>query len=314
MKYYARLMKATSIRAIAGYHDIAPSSGDDTIPTNFLNNCANGNSVWYSWEHANTYQNWAVLVYESNDNQYYRLPGYPGKTYSAPESTASVYRYASFLVTPQVTPTSAYLHPETNYNALPLSIRVCSNLSRNTRQYKSREIEVSDTSVPDSESVAHAMLVDIIGGDEAKKAICIQRHIIRDEIDDNGILRDTSTVIERTYNFFNTYDGIKIADSYISVSIDKKGINNVDNNWMQIIAAEESRQAIGDTAVNIIFKESAVSIAKIASEHPENFCLYRVNLAYAPTNDGDYVLCHEVVSSCGSCYISIQTGDIIYVL
>lgn len=63
MKYYARMMKASGIRAVAGYHDIAPANGDDVIATNFVKNAA-GNSVWYSWQHANSGYNWAVLVYQ----------------------------------------------------------------------------------------------------------------------------------------------------------------------------------------------------------------------------------------------------------
>ena len=77
VKYYARIMKSSGIRAIAGYHDIAPGLGDDVIATNFINHASAGNSVWYSWQHANNGYNWAVLVYQENANQYYRLPGFP---------------------------------------------------------------------------------------------------------------------------------------------------------------------------------------------------------------------------------------------
>ena len=314
VKYYARLMKATSIRAIAGYHDTAPSYGDDTIATSFLNYCAAGNSVWYSWQHANTDENWAVLVYQSNDNQYYRLPGYPGKTYSDPASTASVYRYASFLANPQETPTNVNLNPEYDNYILPLSISIHGSQMRNAVTYISRETVVRDASIPDAEPYARKVLIDIIGDDEARKTICIQRHITREIVDDDeGILRDGATVIERTYRFVNTYNSVKIVDNYISVSVDANGISEVTNRWLQIADVEESKERLGNINGGIISEEEAISIAKSATEC-EQFEVYHVNYAYVPKEEGEYVLCREVVSSCGFCYVNIQTGDVIHVL
>ena len=94
---YAKIMKASGIRAIAGYHEQAPSYGDHTIAASFINFAESGESIKSSWRQANNGQNWAVLVYEDGANQYYRLPGFPGNTYSAPSSSTPIYRYANFI-------------------------------------------------------------------------------------------------------------------------------------------------------------------------------------------------------------------------
>ena len=85
MHYYARAMRASSVRAIAGYHERGPGHPTDvTIAENFFTYANAGNSVKYSWQYGNTVANtihpWAVLVYTHNSNEYYRIPGFPGNT------------------------------------------------------------------------------------------------------------------------------------------------------------------------------------------------------------------------------------------
>lgn len=98
-KYYARIMRASGIRAIAGYYGTGPGHETDTrIAEGFFEKAAAGTSVYGAWKDANNAQGshpWAVLVYNENSNQYYRLPGYPGNTYTTPTTTAKVYLYSA---------------------------------------------------------------------------------------------------------------------------------------------------------------------------------------------------------------------------
>ena len=100
MHYYARAMRASSVMAIAGYHEKSPGHNADVgIATRFLNTANGNNSVKHSWYDANTTAEktypWAVLVYTESNNEYYRIPGFPVYSYPAPSSTAAVYRFRS---------------------------------------------------------------------------------------------------------------------------------------------------------------------------------------------------------------------------
>lgn len=316
VKYYARMMKSSGIRAIAGYHDTAPAAGDDVIATNFINYAAAGNSVWYSWQHANSGYNWAVLVYQENANQYYRLPGFPGNQYSDPSSSATVYRYASFLSNPQATPTALDDSDATQIDTLPLTITTSNGVARAySVNSTDREIANSDTPVADDCTVVQNYLSENIAEDVLNGSICVQHYVSREEIDeDYGALEDTKTVVERTYDYYDTYAGIKIADSYVGASVDAQGIKNVVDERKAVISAGESvLEARENSArsINLISESDAIAIAQEAEPCGCEFNVLGVSLSYAPVNDGEHVLCYEVMSSHGFHYVSVESGEII---
>ncbi len=316
VKYYARMMKASGIRAIAGYHDTAPAAGDDRIATNFINYAAAGNSVWYSWQHANSGYNWAVLVYQENANQYYRLPGFPGKQYTDPSSSAKVYRYASFLSNPQATPTALDASDATQIDTLPLTITTSTGEARAySANSMEREITNSDAPVSDDCTVVQNYLRENITEDVLNDSICVEHYVSREEIDeDYGALEDSAMVVERTYDYYDTYAGIKIADSYVGASIDAQGIKNiVDERKCVVSAGESALQARENSArsINLISESDAIAIAQEADQCGCQFNVLGVSLAYAPVNEGEHVLCYEVVSSHGFHYVSVESGEII---
>lgn len=136
-KYLVRAMKASNVRVIAGYHMTSPTNPVDTnIATDFFYNTQNGGvtggeSIRSSWQTANELNSaasrWAVLCYKDNSNQYYRMPGFPGRTYSDPSSDATVYRFWSSYTdsTGGQTMTTSL-----EDDVLPIEISVAGNISR----------------------------------------------------------------------------------------------------------------------------------------------------------------------------------------
>lgn len=313
VKYYARIMKASGIRAIAGYHDTAPSNGDDTIASLFIDYADAGNSIWYSWQHANTGYNWAVLVYQENANQYYRLPGFPGKTYDPPSSSATVYRYASFLSAPQATPVAIDQPIEDQITSLPLTLTTTEHKERSLPVSSEREVVISDVSIPDNDDIIQTYFSN---GEESSllDTICVQHYVTREQVDEGGIVAATATVIERTYDYYDTYQGIKIADSYVGASIDSEGLKNIIDLRKEVASSGNSVNTLNENSsekVTLISKDEAVKIALNENTSNEEVELYNVSLAYAPVGNGEHVLCYEVMFSYGFCYVNVQTGEIV---
>lgn len=318
VKYYARIMRASGIRAIAGYHDTAPGTGtDDAIAQKFLEKAGEGESVWSSWKQANNYgYNWAVLVYEENYNQYYRLPGFPGNTYTDPSSTAAIYRYADFLGTDhmEASPASVEEDLQSQINSLPLTLTTVNSAATTYTLDRSRETICSNVSIPDAYEEASEYLTDTYGVDLSSK-IEVEHYVSREEIDEElGAVAGTETILERTYTFYDTYNGIKIADSFIGASVDCEGINNVNDKRKTVTFVGESMveaTANGGRAINMISESEAIQIAQNTDHCCEEFKFYGISLAYAPVEDGVHVLCYEVVSSCGFYYVNVQTGEVV---
>lgn len=313
MKYYARMMKASGIRAIAGYHDVAPSTEFDAkIATDFVKNAADGNSVWYSWQHANSGFNWAVLVYQSYGNQYYRMPGFKGNRYDAPDKTQSVYRYANFLSPSAPVPTSIEDSLMEQIADLPLTITTSSLQTRAAVSGIEREIVHTTTSVVDDGTLVWNYLTENGLNDASQNTILVQHYVACDEIDeDEGLLEDSRVIVERTYDYYDTYSGVKIADSFVSASIDCEGVKNISDSRKVVISAG-GRLAENARSINLISEAEAIEIAQSEDTCCDYLDVYGIALAYAPTENGEHTLCYEVTSDHGFCYVDVQTGDIIH--
>jgi len=314
VKYYARVMKASKVRAIAGYHAGSPTAGDDTIARNFVDYAKAGNSVWYSWKHANSGQSWAVLVYKSNSNQYYRLPGFPGNTYADPSSSASVYRYASFLTDPGVTPVTNTSDIGNMLLQLPLTITATEQEKGNADALK-REVVVGNYSVADDDSTVRNYLSILDSNMSLTDKICVQYYVAAEEIDEDfGILSNTRQIVERTYLYYDTYGGIKIADSYISASVDIGGIKNIEDKRKTVTKQGESISAAKNVANKKAYYSEVEAIEAFLNEQSmyNEEDILDVSLAYAPIENGAYQLCYELRTEYSFHYVNVQTGETIY--
>ena len=315
VKYYARIMKASGVRVIAGYHGTAPSNGDDTIATNFVMNCNSGSGVMDAWDTANDSHPWAVLVYNSNGNSDYRLPGFPGATYAAPVSTASIYRYKQGLGSTISLSTVPGSDTEIMdmIMSLPLSITTTPMSNSAMLQKYSRDTAWTDA-IEDDDSEVRRTLSSALNA-SIDDAICVQYVVTQEEIDEEtGVVPGSDIIVERTYQYYDTYNGIKIADSYISVSVDSRGINEILDQRRTTDAIVPSD--LGETAL-FTNKTDLVAVSDALKRiHRDNAFLvhselHKIALAYAPDGSGNYVLCYEFMFADGFRYVNVVTGKII---
>lgn len=315
-KFYARLMKVSGIRAIPGYYNTAPSGGDDTIATNFVGNCNNGNSIASAWGNANSGQPWAVLVYFSNNNQYYRLPGFPGATYSAPASNANVYIIKEGVQGATVV-TAA--QPGTNDElmdavaGLPLTILTSDTSAKATVEEFSREAVWSDA-VPDGKRIVLKALASELGDIDSKQLV--EYHVTKEVVDpDLGVLHDTSEIIERTYRYYDTYNGIKIADSFVEASVDSQGLSSITAQKKTVVSdVGTASAAVAGAAQRGTAVSDAQAFKTLLAEYPSlaDEELRSVSLAYAPDGNGNHVLSYEFLIGGGFYYVSVSDGEVLW--
>lgn len=322
VKYYARLMKASGVRVIAGYSGTGPGHPIDVnIANQFIEECAEGTSIRLAWDSVNDNNGnrpWAVLVYITNENHNYRLPGFPGSTCPAPGSTASVYRYMSTSASANSVPLTQV--PETivdiysTIETLPLSITVVTSLSNDILQSYNRE-PVWNTAVLDSKNTIDNFLGDAMDENFTGKP-CSYYKVSREEIDTEvGVIPESEVVVERTYKYFDTYRGVKIADSFVSASVDGNGINNVTIQRKTVVSEGviADKVAIGtNTNSKIIQKEDALKLLLLNHSCIANSELIDISLAYVPDGSGNHVLCYEFIFSGESHYVNVATGDVVY--
>lgn len=323
MKYYARAMRASGIRAIAGYHDISPGTGVDTyIANSFFSYALDGNSVKYSWQYGNTFSdsvaNWAVLVYTENSNEYYRIPGFPGNTYTTPSSTATVYRFRSGLSGSEIVATSNQAGTVLNNEGLPLYLNVVP--STDLIEYEGREpvSYVSSISANTTATLVNTAQDEI--GTVVTNALpanyqCVQTPVYRDEVNlDGGAVAGSETVVEYIYHFFDTYNGIKIADSSIVVGVDADGIYAVKDYRKNIAnTAVQMDMSANVTNTDLITSNTALSCLDNVEEFGD-FELLRSELVYAPIEDGSttYKLCYQLLGTDSRiAYVDAATGAVL---
>lgn len=342
-KYLARVMKASNVRVIAGFHGTSPTHPNDTtIVNNFFSNTSNngvsgGESIRSSWQMANELNSsstpWAVLCYTSNSNQYYRMPGFPGNTYSAPASNASVYRYRQGLSGNETISTSsatANIGISGNANArlssLPTEIYASAEqltidasavtyavadsympIIKASDELTNREMVESEIGVNSGTQykLATDFIEDAVSDFDLDDAILAVYDVIRDEIDpDEGVVESSETVVGKTYCYSNQYMGVRIADNFIKIGTDEDGVYYVINKWQNVEAAPILNSS-GDIEESILTASEALdAIDLIPSE------IDSCELVYASVGGGSYRLSYEVVLSEGGRYfVDCVTGE-----
>lgn len=326
MKYYARLMRASKMRAIAGYHSTGPGHDTDVkIANAFFNYAAAGNSVWYSWQHANEDNGnkpWAVLVCKENSNQYYRLPGFPGNTYSDPSATAEIYRYASHLNgSSQVVTTSIGLPSEqsctmtsdASVSNLPLYISVGENTDVDSAVDRlnivNREtVECENTNVPINSLPIDNIMQSLLPTDMLRDVVLYQYPVVRCEIDpDTGYVDGSDVVVQRTYKYYNTYNGVRINNAFIQFGVDAEGISYITNRWKDVAVDSERTEILTTSACTIDVNAAFCNISDAGYTEFENA---DVQLVYEPIGNGQCKLCYEFQSDDAILLVDAETGTV----
>lgn len=315
MHYYARAMRSSNVRAIAGYHESGPGhSTDVTIADNFFTYANAGNSVKYSWQYANTFGSviypWAVLVYTENYNEYYRIPGFPGNTYTDPSSQASVYRFRSGLTGSQIV---NYSRSISENESLPRYATVTEN-NRSAALLSNREPISSSIDLPINSSITDSYVANVLARHSIDDLVCIQTPVYRDEInmEDGGSVSGSEVVVERIYHYYNTYNGIRIADASVVLGVDANGIYTVNNYWKDVTMPVSIADSECVNAYDLISERTALSSIPVISR--DEFILLRSSIVYAPiaSDSTTYTLAYELISTDGRlAYVDAVTGDLL---
>jgi hypothetical protein len=308
MKYYARAMRASDMRVIAGYHGIGPGHPTDVnIAEDFFEYCNAGNSVKYSWEHGNEDNSstapWAVLVYKENNNQYFRIPGFPGNTYTTPSSTADIYRYASHLSNSQLVSLSK--NNIIDLSNLPLYINTQNDKSTKYEFNNTRESLDSKYDIRLDSSITDNIIKKLFPSDKFNKIVCIQTPVVCSEVNpDFGHVSDSEVVVERMYKYFDTYNNVRVNNSFINFFVDCDGINTVTNKWKSIEEVDDTSKI---NSSKYIDESTAIECIKKAGY--EDLKLFRISLVYQPVKDGLCKLNYEYISTDDDIlYVDVENG------
>ena len=320
-KYLARAMKASNVRVIAGYHENSkPNPWDIYIAHDFFygnekavykNRCVtNGESIRSSWEAVNEVDdagpNWAVLCYKEGGNQYYRLPGFPGKTYAAPSEDATVYRYRADYKDPtggEIMPTGQNIISR----ALPIEVRVSApdsqSLNSEGKSYFTmyREMNADVTGHLDEEAQG-LVASDYIDG-KYKNGIELIGTVFCEEVDEDvGCVPGTEVVVGKNFCYNNQYGNVRLLNNFYKVCTDSDGIYMVVDRWRDVTVSSEETTA--NTAV--LTSDSARRVASYADK--EN--ITDTELVYVPINENTYRLCYEMTSEYSApYYLDAVTGN-----
>lgn len=143
--------------------------------------------------------------------------------------------------------------------------------------------------------------------------ICVESSVIKELVDTEiGIVDGTATTIEKGYTYYDTYNGIKLRDSFISISVDADGITGIVDSWK-----ERTISAIPASMVTRENMISASAASEVALQHAESFNYADIepevngDLSYVPVGDNVYQLCYELTTTDGIVFISVLDGAII---
>lgn len=255
---WANIMRQSNIRAFCGYHEGAPGHPYDTQLANsffnYINAGSTGNSVMYSWHHANqdngNNSTYMVLVYYNDNQCYYRLPGFSSQTYRDPNrNTDSIYAYASFMtgavssVEPPLQNSSILLPYELGVNAtvipaaavaVPRSVH-CSWEKSETGStfvgYGEYPNTAIDVNAAQAQNLAYA--VQAFGSALLEQAQIRNIDTVMFEVFGDGT-EGEHIVIGRTTQFLNHYNGIPLVQNCIVITSDANGLHSISNMWRNV--------------------------------------------------------------------------------
>lgn len=310
-KYLVRAMKASNVRVIAGYHLTSPTNPVDTnIATAFFDNTRNGGvsggeSIRSSWQTANELNSaasrWAVLCYKDNSNQYYRIPGFPGRTYSAPSDGATVYRFWSSYTdsTGGQTMTTSLCD-----NVLPIEISTAAGASRSANNdglitYRDMNEDHQGT----LDEAAQRVLAQEYLDEKYQAGIEWVGTISCEEVNEEvGSVPGTESVVGKTFCYNNQCSGIRLVNNFYKVATDADGVYSTMNNWKDITSQSDANT--GNTQI--------VEPEGVAVPYAEDTSIESMELVYVPVDATTYRLCYEVaLSDLTTYFVDAVTGDVI---
>lgn len=282
--------------------------GDTNIATAFFGNTQNGGvsggeSIRSSWQTANELNSaasrWAVLCYKDNSNQYYRMPGFPGRTYSDPSSDATVYRFwSNYTDSTGGQPMTTSLADD----VLPIEISIAGRASRAANNgglttYRDMNEEHQGT----LDDTTQRALVQNYLDEKHQSGIEWIGTISCEEVNEEiGSVPGTESVVGKTFCYNNQYDGIRLVNNFYKVATDADGVYSTMDKWADIEGQSEA------TTEN----REILSPDGIAVPYADDMSVESMELVYAPIDAKTYRLCYEVAfSDLTTCYVDAVTGE-----
>ena len=255
------IMRHSDIRAMCGYHGMAPSTGDDTIANKFFTVCGEaptGNSVMFSWKNANATttdgDDYIILVYYDNYRCYYRLPGFSSVTYPDPiRSSTKIYRYTKVKPNGAEVPKSSLLNIDSAPYHLNIKSDVCRSLNVskwNPNQticvdsnmdaffYGQREYSMKAVSSEQGRAFNEELLNDLVGNGLLESASLkiyddAMAEVPQDDVPEEDIIIGSTTQV------FQHYNGIILEDNCIAACSDASGVISLTNQWQDYSVEED---------------------------------------------------------------------------
>ena len=310
---WASIMRRSNIRAICGYHEGAPGHPyDKNLAEDFFSYVkagSTGNSVMYSWQHANqdngNNSTYMVLVYQDDNQCYYRLPGFSSQTYRNPNrSTDSIYAYASFMtgavstaavqpsingVLPYELVASETVVPATNV-AVPRAV-CCSWQKPGTGatfvgygEFPNTPVDMKEAQKLNLEYASQAFGAELLSGAQIRNVDTVMFEVFGDGTEGEH------TIIGHATQFINHYNGIPLAQNCIVITSDANGLHSVSNKWQNLTPAPASKM-IHVTPELSVAETQALTAARQTADTSEE--IKATDHVYIEKN-GRYVLHRDV--------------------
>lgn len=191
-------------------------------------------------------------------------------------------------------------------SALPKSI-VIAPMKDQYKDITDRETAHTEVSLPDCRDMVEKLLATDYGMDSVAGMMLYESYVAAQRVDpDTGVDEDSTIIMSRTYTYYDTIGGIRVADSYVRVSVDAEGVKGVQYNRMIVPSSLDELgpdNLVGDDYITpfeayaeVLVRSPTITIASVA-------------LSYVPV-EGVHVLCYEFITTwAGSIYVDVISGE-----
>ena len=317
MYYYGRLMKASNLKAVLGYHEETDSGEDDVIVARaFMTTCRSAGAfdIQYCWQYANTscdagVEPWAILLYSNYTD--YQMPGFPGHPNTAPnESNANVIRLkANDSRTLDLTNFTYTINSnsEITEGEYPLYVDTIMNSALETCfeevSIQNRNPAVNLIEIESQNELVCELVHQLLSDEELQNARGEVSDITMDTLDVNSMeCKENDIKVREQYSIIGTCNNVPVSNSFLKFSADQDGIYMAINQWKEIIPEDE---------VVIVNQNSSI---KALEEVKRNGYMSKdesVELVYKAVTETRCKLCYRVRTDSAVIYIDAETGKIL---
>lgn len=264
LKTYAKAMRGNkAVRVVCGYHSKAPAGGDNTVAKKFIEYAKTGESVKSSWIKANEYvaglsgnqkdalaANYAVLTHSGNV-QYSRFPGFPGKTYSRPNSSSKeILRFRKKvddeIILNAIANVKSSVKLENGVKQIPIKFKVNSSCDEmvfndgNKISLDGGELSNKKTKIGKQDlynMVDEYIKENILNSDELelnKNDMIVEPIVMDDALSENS----SETVVAYTVSFPHVVDDGVVKNDNVVAIVDEDGVKYSAINWSRFEGEE----------------------------------------------------------------------------